>query len=97
MRVFKIGDALMLSPNGEDFTFDVSYEEAKEMLDFLLTMSMERTAKGLHAFPLHTELYIASGGLWQLDCEIAAELTAALVDVVAENEIGSLMDQYNSN
>lgn len=97
MRVFKIGDALMLSPNGEMFSFDISYDEAKEMLDYLLSMSIDRTASGLHPFPLRMGMHVANRGVYELDCEIASELTAALVEFVAEHEIGSLLDEYRPN
>ena len=93
MRVFKAGNALMLSPNGEKFSFGMYYDEAKEMLAALLDISFQRIERNMHPFPTYSELHL-DRGVFQIDSEIAGELTAALVDFVAENEIGSLLDQF---
>ena len=92
MRVFKAGNALMLSPNGEKFSFGLYYNEAKEMLAAMFDSSFDRIEKNMHPFPTHSELHL-DRGVFQIDSEIAGELAAALVDFVAENEIGSLLDQ----
>lgn len=96
MRVFKAGNSLMLSPNGEMFSFGLYYDEAKDMLAALMDTSFQRIERNMHPFPTHSELHL-DRGIFQIDSEIASELVAALVDFVAENEIGSLLDQYKPN
>lgn len=93
MRVFRAGNALMLSPNGEQFSFGLYYNEAKDMLAAMMDSSFQRIERNMHPFPTHSELHL-DRGVFQIDSEIASELVAALVDFVAENEIGSLMEQF---
>jgi hypothetical protein len=93
MRVFRAGNALMLSPNGEHFSFGLYYNEAKEMLAAMFDCSFKRIERNMHPFPTYSELHL-DRGVFEIDSEIADELIAALVDFIAENEIGSMLDQF---
>lgn len=96
MRALKVGNALMLSPNGKPFTFVLYYNDAKEMLAAMFDSSYQRIERNMHPFPTYSELHLDSG-MYEIDSEVASELVAALVDFVAENEIGSLLDQFKPN
>lgn len=96
MKVFKAGNALMLSPNGEEFSFGLYYNEAKDMLSVLLDTAINRIERNQYPFPVYSDLQL-DHRIYQIDSEIASELVATLVEVVAENEIGSLLDQYKLN
>lgn len=93
MRVFNAGNALSLAPAGNEFAFGLRYADAKVMLAAMMDCSFDRIERNIHPFPAYSELHL-DNGVYEIDSEIASELISALVDFIAENEIGSLLDQF---
>lgn len=86
MRVYKCGTALFFATVGEEFNIDLTYEQAQEYLQILMNAGQIREQDGKSTFPLSVPLFI-NDKHYQIDFEMAIELTAALVCVVIEFEI----------
>lgn len=97
MKVFRAGGALTLSPNGELFEFDISNDGAHQLLDVMMVDCTRRHQAALHPYRESYQLPLIGEDSVQIDAEIAAELVSALFCIVAQNDIGALLDQYPPN
>jgi hypothetical protein len=97
MNVFKVGDALLLSKNGELFEFDIGIDEAARLLDVILLDCSDRHQLGLYPYRESYRLNIDDTNSVQIDSEIAAELAGALFCVVVEADSDDVFHRYPSN
>lgn len=94
MKVFRAGKALTLSPNGELFEFEISGDEAHQLLDVIMMDCAKRHRAGLHPYRESYQLPLDRTDSVQIDAEIAAEIAAALFCIIAQSDLGDLLDQH---